>query len=169
MLSNFQLSRKVLSSYYIAVIFSALLFRRIRPFVIDWSNWLTDITSGLIRASFETVGASWLMFFVSCFILTVVIRQFVVEPLGFFIKDEGAPNWELGIIVFLVLGAYIYNLNLIFGQPMPSWLPDFLVNLVYGIKPGQLTKSSWDFVPWLWDVVPIVFMFVRSKLNFITS
>jgi hypothetical protein len=164
-LSDFRLCRKTLSSYYIASMFSFYLFGLSKNLVLTWYNWFSSFIANFTEDGLQNNTATWFVFFLSCFSITLLIRHFVIQPLGFFVEEEDAPKWELWILLFLVLGGYIYNLNQIFLQPMPSWLPNFLVSMMGGIKPDQII-STWNWAPWLWNIGPVVFLFVRTKLDF---
>ncbi len=162
---DFSFSRKTLSSYYIASLISILLFRLINGQIIRWSNFVGKMISSAFENPIDSVGESWLVFVFSCFIITLLIRRIIIQPLGMYIKEEDAPGWELLILFILVFGSYLYNLNQIFTQPMPTWVPGFLVRLVDGVKVGEAQLIPWFFVPWLWDLGPILFMFTRTKMN----
>jgi hypothetical protein len=137
-----------------------------------------DLTTWLVSALKTTAGISinntsiWICLFFVCFFITFLIRKFIVQPLGFYIRDEGAPSWELFVLVLLVLGFYIYLLNQVFDQPMPSSWPTSLLKLVDGYEntfanAGNAPleeRNTWSVVPWLWNIGPIGFMFVRTRL-----
>jgi hypothetical protein len=165
-LSDFRLCRKTLSSYYIASMFSFLFFRLVDNLIIDWSVWLNRILSQLTGNVFQGQNMLWFVFFLACFSITMLIRRFFVQGLGFFTDQEGAPTWELTFLTFLVLGGYIYNLNQIFLQPMPTWIPSFLVGMLNGVKVAGASPPNWEIIPWLWDITPILFLFMRTKLDF---
>lgn len=164
-LSDFRLCRKTLSSYYIASMFSFFLFGLLDNLVLDWHKWLSNFVANFTENGIQSQTAIWLIFFLACFSITLIIRHFIIQPLGFYVEEEGAPNWELTVLLFLVLGGYIYNINQVFGQSMPSWLPNFLVSMLGGAKLEE-TVAVWDFMPWVWNIGPVLFLFVRTKLDF---
>jgi len=172
MFDDFKPSRKTLSSYYIAAIFSFFLFQLISDLVIKWSNWIASVLTTTARLDVQGDGTLlWLVFFFTTFIFTFLIRRFVVQSLGFYIDTEGAPYWELIILFFIVFGFDIYLLNQVFSQPMPTQL--FPQPLIYFLDGGRNTfptgnnvaiSNTWSFVPWFWNIFPLVFMYVRTKL-----
>lgn len=174
MLKEFKLSRGLLSSYYIAAIFSFFLFQlpMVKEVIKGTATWL--ISALKVAAGIEISNTSaWLTLFLVCFCITFAMRRFVVYPLGFYINDEGAPTWELIALALLVLGFYIYLLNQVFiDQPMPASWPRFLLRLLDGYKntfsvatPATIEeRNTWAVVPWFWLVGPLTFMYVRTKL-----
>lgn len=171
-MGEFKLTRGLLSAYYIAVLISYPLFNLIQDLINSWVTWLVSATKVATGISLQSSGQLWLALFFVCFVITAIIRKFVVQPLGFFINDEGAPTWELWVTLFLVLGAYVYFLNQIFAQPMPKEWPIWLLKLVDGYKNTFFVTSSdsaenqtWVIVPWLWNIAPITFMYVRTRLK----
>lgn len=172
MFDDFKPSRKTFSSYYIAAIFSFFLFQLISDSVIKWSNWLASVFTTVLKINIQgNSNMLWLIFFLTTFIITLLIRKFIVQPLGFYIHTEGAPIWELIILFFIVLGFDIYLINQVFSQPMPAdW---FGQPLIYFLDGGQNTypansnisiRNAWSFVPWFWNIFPLLFMYVRTKL-----
>ncbi|MEI6728294.1 MAG: hypothetical protein WCK98_01500 [bacterium] len=172
MFADFKLRRKILSTYYIAVVFSYFIFRVIAPFITTWVRESARFLTQNTTFNFIESGRFWLFFLFFCFIITFLIRRFVVEPLGFFIEEEGDDTWwENVIMAILILGLYIYLLNQLFTFPMPEWTPEWLARLLGGYKNTFLAFSSqteeqlsWPILPWIWYIGPIVFMYFRTKV-----
>jgi hypothetical protein len=171
MFDDLKPTRKTFSSYYIASIFAFFLFQLIPNAIIKWSNWIASSLTTIFKVDLQDNNKLWLVFFVTTFFITFLIRRFLVQPLGFFISDEGAPYWELFILFFIVLGFNIYLLNQVFSQPMPTgWMPQGLIYFLDGGKNTYTSssdvavKNTWSFVPWFWHIFPLAFMFVRTKL-----
>jgi len=164
--ANFSLTRRILSSYYIAAVVSIFLFQLIETQIINWADFVSNIFTNLTSNPVDSVTETWLIFLFSCFIITALIRQFIIEPLGFAVEDTEAPGWETAILAILVFGFFVYHLNLIFTQEaMPLWIPDFIVKAVGGFKPNTV-RTVYNFVPWFWNLGPIIFLYLRTKVDF---
>jgi hypothetical protein len=171
MMKEFKLTRRLLSSYYIAALFSFLFFQMLPAPIQGITTWLISALKVSVGVSVNNTSTWFALFFV-CFAITWAIRVIIVEPLGFYINDEGAPFWELIILTLLVLGFYVYLLNQVFDYPMPETLPKFVLQAVDGYKNTYVVTSAgsieerntWAIVPWLWNFGPITFMYVRTKL-----
>jgi hypothetical protein len=173
MLDEFKLTRGLLSSYYISAIFTFFVFQI--PLATDMirsiASWLINALEVLLNFKIQ-IGGTWLVLFVVCFFFTSMLRRFVVYPLGFYINDEGAPAWELVVLIFLILGFYTYLLNQVFTEPMPLETPVALLRFVDGYRNTYISVSptsaqesiTWSIVPWFWYFFPIAFMYVRTKL-----
>ncbi len=172
-MAEFKLSRGLLSAYYIAVLISYPLFRLIKDSINVWVTWLISAIKVSTGATLQGNAPLWLSLFFVCFAITFLIRKFIVQPLGFYINDEGATNVELWVTLFLILGAYIYFINQVFSQPMPTELPVWIMKLVDGYKHTFVTTSvtsieennTWVIVPWLWNIAPIAFMYFNVRLK----
>jgi hypothetical protein len=135
------------------------------------STWLVSFVKVFFNLSVNNTSA-WMSLFVVCFAITFVLRRFVVEPMGFYISEEGAPGWELAVLLVLVLGFYIYMLNQNFDQPMPETWPKNLLKLLDGYKhtytPTATSieeRNTWLIVPYFWTITPLAFMYFRTKLR----
>ncbi|MBC7471673.1 MAG: hypothetical protein H7196_00195 [candidate division SR1 bacterium] len=174
-MNEFQLSRKLLSAYYMSV----LVFISIISVFKDFIQYLTTIFAGLLYSIVNikvdgTDNIWWALFLVS-FGVVVIIKQTAITPLGFYVNEESNVNWEKWILAVLVMGCLIYNLNILFPEYlMPQVVPNFIVKLVDGSKAGLSVSSSSDRVitnlvaPILWNVGPIILMWImhlKSKLN----
>ena len=173
MISEFKLSRGLFSSYYIAGIFSYFLFELTKEWIISLTTWVINVVETELGYKVNN-PSTWLFLFFVCFLITFLIRRYIVYPLGFYINEEGAPTWELIVLGCLVFGSYIYLLNQVFDQPMPSNWPKQLLKLVDGYKntfsvsqtnQSLVERNTWAIVPWLWTVGPILFMIARTKLS----
>lgn len=174
MLDEFKISRGLLSSYYIAAIFTYFFFQlpMITNLVLGVATWLISFVTVTASTSVADSNVWYFLFFV-CLCITTLIRRLIVHPLGFFINDEGAPAWELGVLTALILGFYIFLLNQVFiDTPMPSNIPTLLVRAVDGYynsyqMNSQTTlevRNTFAIVPWFWYIAPISFMYVKTLL-----
>lgn len=173
MIEEFKISRGLLSSYYIAAIFTFFFFQLpIASEAVESSSaWIINFLFIILSIQIPT-GSVWIILFLVCFFITSLLRRFVVYPLGFYINDEGAPVWELVALSLIVLGFYIYLLNQVFAEPMPQQTPKALLHFLDGYKNTYRSLSptstqelvTWSIVPWFWYVFPITFMYVRTKL-----
>jgi hypothetical protein len=174
-MNEFQLSRKLLSAYYMSI----LVFISIISVFKDFVQYLTTIFAGILYSAINikvegTDNIWWALFLVS-FAVVVIIKQTAVMPLGFYVNEESGVNWEKWVLAILVTGCLIYNLNILFPEYlMPQIVPNFIVKLLDGGKAGLPIASSSDRVisnlvaPILWNVGPIMLMWVmhlKSKLS----
>ena len=175
-MGEFKLTRGLLSAYYISVLISYPLFNLMKDVIIGWVTWLVSVIKVTTGATLQGNGPLWFSLFFVCFAITFLIRKFVVQPLGFYINQEGGNNVELILLLLLVLGSYIYFLNQVFTQPLPEW-PVWLLKLVDGYKhtymvtqvSGVEERNAWVFVPWLWNLGPIAFMYFRVLVKPVTK
>jgi hypothetical protein len=174
-MSEFQLSRKLLSAYYISI----LVFISIISVFKDFVQYLTTIFAGILYSALNikvegTDNIWWALFLVS-FLVVLVIKQTAIAPLGFFVNEESNVNWEKWLLLALVVGCLIYNINILFPEYlMPQIIPNFVVKLLNGNKAGLPLPTSSDLLlsnfvaPILWNVGPIVLMWVmylKSKIS----
>lgn len=173
-MNEFQLSRKLLSAYYMSI----LVFISIISVFKDFIQYLTTIFAGILYSALNikvdgTDNIWWALFLVSALVV-FIIKQIAVTPLGFYVNEEANVNWEKWVLFFLVIGCLIYNLNILFPEYlMPQITPNFIVKLVNGSKAGLPVTSSADLIisnlvaPILWNVGPIILMWImhlRSKM-----
>jgi hypothetical protein len=171
-MNNFKLNRKVLSSYYVAVLISFFLFQLISPFFADGVVNIAGLLGDWFNGDFRNNGRLWLVLLGSAIVLAVIIRQFIVEPLGLFIDNEES-GWEAFVLTILILGFYIYILNQNFTYSMPQdwWMPTWLIRLLGGYRNTFTPFISqaeyvepWFLIKWLWYLGPIGFLYVRTKI-----
>ena len=173
-MSEFQLSRKLLSAYYMSI----LIFISIVSVFKDFVQYLTTIFAGILYSALNikiegTDGIWWALFFVSALVV-LVIKQTVVGALGFYVNEESAVSWEKWLLCALVVGCLAYNLNIIFPDYlMPQIVPNFIVKLLNGSKIGLNVTTTSDTIisnlvaPILWNVGPIALMWImhlKSKM-----
>jgi hypothetical protein len=172
MFKNFKIDRKVLSSYYIAVVFAYFIFVVFGKMVTDSVLTFGKFLGENFGFDFVENGRFWWFFIVVCFLFITFLRGAVVEPLGYFVDTDTEPTWETIIFSFLVFGFFIYLVNQAFGLPMPKNIPVWAVKLFGGYKNTYLpldyrpeAEVGWSLVPYLWYLAPIAFMYVRRKIN----
>lgn len=172
-MKDLKLSRSLLSSYYVSAIFSFFLFQLIHDQVIAWTSWVLITLNTAFGWVVSGDGPIWFALFLMCFGITTLIRQLIVMPLGFYNDNESARNWELWVLLLLILGFYIYLLNNVFqSQNMPPELPAWFVRLVGGTRGSTLLSAqafqesnTWTIIPWLWNIGPIAFMYYIHLKN----
>ncbi len=170
-MKELKLNRSLLSGYYVSILISFFLFQLIKESIVNlWTTWFISFLAAAFKINATTSGATWLSLVFICFIVVFVIRRFVVEVLNLYSDNESYKPWESGVLLILVAGYFIYVVNKVFSQPMPSaWFPDFLVKLLggngEGIEVVALSveeKNAWTIVPWLWTIGPVAFMYFRT-------
>lgn len=166
-------SKPLFSAYYIASLISFFVFQLqfIENIITTIAGWLISFLAYFTGANLRGNGPLWASLFFTCLFFTFLIKKYIVVPLGFYIKEESAKSWEDWALGFIVLGFYIYLLNIIFSQPMPLW-PVWFVRLLGGYRNTYLEdytrtieeQNVWSILPWLWHLGPIAFMYVRTIL-----
>jgi hypothetical protein len=171
-MKEWKFTKPLLSSYYIAAIFSFFLFQLTKPMVISVTSWVISFLGEFFGIKLIGNGPTWTALFFVCLFFTTIIRRIVVEPLELYVTKEANDLWEVWILGFLVLGFYIYTLNLVFDStPMPSdWWPEWLIRILGGfentyITPGLQTvsqRNAWVVIPWIWLLGPIFFLYIKT-------
>ncbi len=169
---DFKLDRKILSSYYISVIFAYFIFLTLGDNITLLANNVSAFLFENFKWDFVSNGRFWYFFVFLCLILVFVLRKFIVEPLGFFVDTDTEPWWETAVFGFLVFGLFLYLFNQAFGFAMPNNFPIWIIKLFGGYKNTYQPSSSlsevelsWSFLPYLWYIFPIVFMYWRRKIQ----
>jgi len=167
-------SRKLFSSYYVAVIISFFVFQLFGESWAEFSRGvLITFLSNLFNQDFSVGASLWWIFFFSMLAITLIIRRFIVEPLGFFIDSEdGAVWWDLLLMFLLVFGFYIFLLNLTFKYAMPSQFNLEVIRFLGGYRntylpgdPNPLAGSN-PYITWFWYLAPLAYMYIRVRLTF---
>ena len=170
-MKELKLTRSLLSGYYVSIMVSFFLFQLIKePIVNIWTTWFMSFLKSVFKIDATSRGIAWLSLLFICFVIVFIVRRFVVEVLNLYADDESYTNWEVGFLTLLVLGFFIYTVNQVFSQPMPSeWFPEFAVKLFGGQSNTNSVftytvedRNVWTIVPWLWTVGPLAFMYFRT-------
>jgi hypothetical protein len=176
-MKELNISRKLISAYYMSILIFISIFSvaRFREFIEYLTTIFSNILDALFSIRIDGSDRIWWALFVVSFGVVYAIRQLVVNPLGFYVNEESNVKWEKWVLLVLVTGCLMYNLNLLFPDyAMPEIFPDFLVKLLDGTKRTVSFNSYSDLVmtnivaPLLWNVGPIAIMslmHLRSKIN----
>lgn len=174
MVEEFQINRKLLSSFYIASLFSFMIFSLMGNIITNWVRQLAVFLGGNFGSDLEVFPKFWLVFLFFCMFITLLLRRFIVKPLGFFNDEDGAPWWDLAIFAFLVMGYYIFMLNQTFSFAMPTeWFNVWWIRLFGGYQnsfapnsniPEEIA-SGWRFVRWFWYLGPLSWLYFRTKVQ----
>ncbi len=180
MFADFQISRKLFSSFYVATIFSFLLFEIMTAQFTDLVNNLAGFFSKSFGWSLNQGTPNyWFFFFLTCIVFTFLFKNLVIQPLGFFTLDEGQVAWWDHLIMgFLVIGFYIFMFNQTFSVPMPreligiGWLKFFggyKNTLLPNSDSSEQELSGWAFVKAFWYITPLAFLYIRTKVTIKTE
>lgn len=171
-MNEFKLNRSLLSGYYVAIMISYFLFKLLKEQIVSvWTIWFLSFLKSVFKINATTNGYTWLSLIFICFIVTFIIRRFVVEVLDLHSSNKEGSDWENTVLAFLIFGFFIYTTNQIFSQPMPrEWFPEIIIKLFGGDQNtlGGLATASieerntWSIVPWIWTIGPLAFMFTRT-------
>jgi glycerol uptake facilitator-like aquaporin len=126
------------------------------------SRWLIDALQALFN--FQTgINQVWYSLFIVCFILTIIIMQYVIVPLGLKIDKQSSSSWETLLTFLLVFGFFIFMLNQVFeAVNMPGDWPIWLLRTFGGYDKLNLdlvdnsNRNFWSFIPWIWLLGPIL-------------
>jgi hypothetical protein len=169
---EFIVNRRLLSSYYVAILISFFLFQPGTDLIYKWSTWVISAIQTFGGYVVDGNGPTWVILLFVCFAVTFCIKKFVVDKLGMSIDDKGGEPAELVVGTILIFGMYIYMLNTLFiRQPMPTeWLPDFIVFLMGGARNSfvntgltQAEANTWAILPWFWYIGPIAYLNLFAK------
>jgi hypothetical protein len=170
-MKEFKFSKSLLSAYYVATLISFFVFQVAQDLIGRVAAWILSLLSSL-NFKIQTDGPIWLVLFFVCLVITLLIRKFVVEKLDLFAKGEFEKSWQIWFFGMLVLGFFIYILNLSFpSQPMPrEWWPKWFIRFLGGYKNSYPEEyvitveevNLWSIVPWIWHIGPIAFLYLST-------
>jgi hypothetical protein len=161
MLDGLQLNRKNLSSYYITLL-------AIKPLLEIVSGPLQSLSVLLLDAfslNGNSQGSQWWVVAGIVLLLILVFRQFIIQPLGLYVRKEGAPAWELAVLTVMLLGLLCLQINNIFQLPMADWLPNWSLRAVDGAKYSLPNgQEIWGWLSFLWYFGPLALLYYQTKV-----
>lgn len=171
--NDFTFNRRSLSTYYIAILIGYFWLRLLQPYFSQWTLVVAGYFTSWFNSDWQSSGKLWVVFLIISLFLIILIRHFIVEPLGFFVDSEEGKGWESFILSLLLLGFHIYLTNQIFTYAMPIdwWMPIWLIKFLGGYRntflPGvdpSIYRETWTWLPWFWYIAPIAVIYIRSKI-----
>jgi hypothetical protein len=148
-------------------------------------NQLRDVGSyiqNLVIKDFKVNSSPATMYYwslIAVYFTVILVTMFLVmKPLNIHIPDAKVETWESVLTFLLVFGFFFYSFHKIFNLGMPEGTPPQLVKLIMGtdayyiesMRNVENTSVIWsrlsDFV---WNFVPLGFMWYRAKTGGITS
>ena len=172
-MKNFTMNRGVLSSYYISILIAFFLLTLIQNFYTNWVTIVAEYFTLWFNYDWQFDGRIWYIFIFVSLVLVMLIRQFIVEPLGFLVDTEEGTGWEAFILAFILIGFYIYLLNQIFSYAMPRqwWMPEGLIRFLGGYRntyTPAISKAAyvetWQVISWFWFIAPLAMIYIRQKI-----
>jgi hypothetical protein len=165
------MSPRLVSSYYVAILFATVLFQ------LEGLRWLVTVLHSWLANTLQTLTTFpiqgwiyWLVLLIAAFIIVTILKIFIIDPLELHANDADSRGWQVYFFAFIVLGLFIYILNLNFSQPMPSEIPGFIIKMLEGSRntPGAEISSSaegnfYSIFPWIWQLGPIIFMYYYAN------
>jgi hypothetical protein len=174
-MGKFSLSRQLLSGYLIAIIIFVFIARLFSDSIIFLTTALNNLIYASTSFSANNTDSIWWILVITCFFVVVIIKQVIVDVLGINTHEESSYLWEPWVLLLLLIGSLMYNVNVIFPEyPMPVLTPNFIVRLLHGSKFGLPISTSSDafvanfFAPFLWNLGPFILMWtmhIRSKMT----
>lgn len=170
-MKEFKLSRSLLSGYYVAILASFFLFQLLRDLIVTvWTVWFVSVLKALFNIDATSKGPAYISLLLICFLIVFLIRRFVIEVVDLHASNENNTNSENWVLLFLVFGFFIYTVNQVFTQPMPTeWFPEVVIkffggeaNSLINVPATPEDKNTWTIIPWLWTIGPLAFMYVRT-------
>ncbi len=164
---HFQAGRKNLSAWYVAILISFFVFQPLHSIII----WIAEFgirMLGLAGVQITDSNGIWIVLFMTCFLITLIIKQFFVDNLSINIDKDGGGGPERMLLGFLIIGMYLYVFNRVFTeQPMPTFFPKFAVQLFGGYADSftgtgeAFSANTWIILHGLlWHLGPVgVFWF----------
>lgn len=171
-MNNFKPTRLFITSFYIASLISFNIFRLIPETIETWTSWVLSLFALFIPEDLLTNGYIWFSLMSVCLIITLLVRQFVIEPLGFYVNGKAAGAKEIIILGLLVFGYFIYSLNTGFTQYSMPEVFNFIRILLgdtFVVSESDTTSNVMSIIPWLWFIGPVAYMyyiFLKSEFSF---
>lgn len=150
MFKNPLLTRANISSYYIALLFSVLFFQQ--QWFVNIINtartFLSQIFQAINRGNTFSEWPGYLILLFCCFLVVFLMRWIVVKPANLLMDDEKArDNFESLPMFIAVFGAFLYYVNVYFGDSMPRDIPDVLRNALGSGGDGVFANIVWNSFP----------------------
>ena len=159
MFKNPLLTRANISSYYIALLFGVLFFQQ------DWFRNTINVAREYVLKVFQAInkGGSfsewtgyWILLFV-CFFVVFLLRMVVVKPSNLFMNNETArDNFESLPFFILILGAFLYYINVYFGDVMPREIPSVM-------RTALGAENDKVFANIVWNTFPIIMFYLINR------
>lgn len=172
-MKNFTMNRRTLSSYYISILIAFFLLTLVKTFYTDWVVTVAENFTVWFNYDWQFGGRIWYIFIFVSVLLVILIRHFIVEPLGFLVDTDEGTGWEAAILLLVLFGFYIYLLNQIFSYAMPRewWMPEWLIRFLGGYRntftpaiSKELYVESWTLISWFWFIAPLAMIWVRTRI-----
>lgn len=171
-MKELQFGKSLLSGYFFASVFFFFIASNLPPvtkFLTQLHWWIYDVvrTADTQNATADMqTWLPWSTLFLACFLMIFLMKNTLVEPMGFTLPDSYTPPAELVVLMLLVFGSLIFFVNNIFpAQLMPSVTPDIVVKLFGGISESvtRTESEAWSFVPWVWTIGPLIYIYLLHK------
>ena len=172
MYQRFKPTRLLFTSFYVASLISFNIFRLIPGLLETWTTWVLSLLVELVPAQNLSSYVEWWALILVCVTITFLIRNYVIEPLGFYVNGNATNGQELIGLGFLVMGFYIYSFNQFFpSYIMPQTFEFF--NILFGesspVTNDIVVSNTWSIIPWIWYLGPVAYMyyiFVKSEFHY---
>jgi hypothetical protein len=165
-MNQWKLNRGTLSSYFISVLFTTLLFKQ--SFFFDWIRSTREFLSDFITRMLNVRASDWgtyISLVLICFFVVILVKMLIVDPIKFYIEDEsGVNSWEILLFFIMVFGSFIYYINDFFKIAMPADVPK-IVRVWLGDSSVVESVSDLQFASAFWSIGPllVLFLIIRGK------
>jgi hypothetical protein len=162
----FSWKKPELSEFYLATLFAYFLSQIAGNFVAGATVWLVSGLQSIFQASVRD-DEVWYFLILVCFFATILIRKYLIQPLGLKIDKQATSTGELMLTFFAVFGFFIYIINFLFRQAMPRYWGPFIARVLGGYEStfgaGQANLSDrnfWSIMPWFWILFPLIIFYL---------
>jgi len=171
-LEQFETGRKNLSGWYVAILISFFVFQPLHDWIIKIADFMIKMLD-LAGIKITDQNGIWIILFLTCFLISLAIKMFFVDNLSINIDKDGGSGGEKLWLGFLLIGMYLYVFNKIFSeQPMPTFFPKFVVNLVGGYASSftasgdNFSSNTWIILHGLlWHLGPVATFWIGANLQ----
>ncbi len=146
-------------------------------FQLEGLTWLVSSLHDWLASTLQTMTTfpivgwiNWMVLVLAALIIITILKLFIVDPLELHVNDKESRGWQVYVFAAIVLGLFLYILNLSFTQAMPQEIPEFIIKMVEGTRntPGAEINSSaegnfYSIFPWIWQLGPIIFMYYYAS------
>lgn len=170
---------KFFSSYYISVliVFFLIQVKIVENVITTISYWLVSFIAANGYKDAIADNKVWLILWLAIIIFTLLLQQYVIQPLGFYIdKGDRLSGWDRTFGLVLLFGTQIFLMNKVFSQPMPvNFLPippTWNVNLIRflggyentfnALRETDSEKFLWQVRDIFWNIGPVAFMYIKT-------
>jgi hypothetical protein len=164
----FNWKKPQLSEFYLATVFGFFIFQLLKPLIFTIASWSLAAVRTVFSLRINEADSVWYCLILVCFLLVILLKVYIIRPLGLKIDYNSSGAWETVISFVVIFGFYLYIINKIFlTVPMPKDSPLWLIRVLDAWENNFITNSSvtvyernfWAIVPFIWILAPLVIFY----------